>query len=146
MFLLSWLPDGLLVFFVHGVFLLGLIGLLVGLMSSKIPFLATRGLLIQIVSIFVLVLGIFLEGVLYSEMNCREKVESYKKQIQELEVKSKQVNTKIVEKIVTKKEIVEVIRDNNIEKIKTVSNDLNKQCNIDNNVIKILNSSAKNEK
>jgi membrane-bound ClpP family serine protease len=146
MFLFSWLPNSLLSPIVHGILLLGIIGLIVGLFSSRIPFVSTKGTLIKIVSIFVLIIGIFLEGVLYSEINWRQKAESYKKQIAELEVKSKQVNTKIVEKIVVKKEIVEVVREKNVEKIKVISDDLNSQCIINENVIKILNSSAKNEK
>jgi hypothetical protein len=145
-FLFSWLPSSILPLFVHGVLLLGIVGLIVGLFSSRIPYVSTKGTLIKIVSIFVLFIGIFLEGALYTEMNWREKAEEYKKQIAELEVKSKQVNTKIVEKIVVKKEIVEVIKEVNVEKIKVISDDLNSQCIINEDVIKILNSSAKNEK
>jgi hypothetical protein len=146
MFLLSWLPSGLLSFVVHGILLLGVVGLLVGLMSSRVPFIATKALLIKIVSVFLVIIGIFLEGALYNEKSWREKSEAYKKQIAELEIKSKEVNVQIVEKIVVKKEIVEVIKERNIEKIKVISDDINSQCIINEDMIKILNSSAKNEK
>jgi hypothetical protein len=146
MFFLSWIPESILSLVIHGIVLFGIVGLIVGLMSSRLPSLSAHGLLIKWVSVFVLILGIFLEGILYSETSWREKVKEYKKQIAELEIKSKQVNTKIVEKIVVKKEIVEVVRESKIQEIKVISQDINSQCTINDDVIKILNSSAKNEK
>lgn len=102
MFILSILPDWVF----HAITLAGVIGLIAGFLLSFIPFIKQYKLIIQVVAILLLVSGIFMEGALLNEQTWKLRVAEVEKQIAEAEAKSAKENTKIVTKILTKKEYI----------------------------------------
>ena len=103
MFLLHFLPDGFLQFIINIVLLTGagltgigffLVGFIPGLRNYKT--------LIQIVGVVLLALGIYWKGGYGVEMEWRAKVAELQAKVAAAEAKSKETNTVIQEKIVTK--------------------------------------------
>lgn len=102
MWILSILPDAA----IHTIFGLGILGTIAGFVLGFIPFIRTYKLAIQIISLLVLVLGVYLEGGLADYKEWELKVAEMKVKIAEAENRSANVNTEIQEKVVEKTKIV----------------------------------------
>ncbi len=68
MWYLSFIPDIWLTYAVHAVTLVGLIGVVIGFLGSKIPFVSHYGGVVKSISTIVLLIGIYFEGSLTNEM------------------------------------------------------------------------------
>lgn len=108
-FLLSFVPDWFINYFVHIIFGAGVVGIVVGAFLSKVPFVSQYGFLIKIVSNILFVVGLFLEGGLQTELAWREKVADLQKKMEIAQQQSKETNAKIENKVVEK---VKNIKDN----------------------------------
>jgi len=108
-FLLSFIPDWFINYFVHIIFGVGVVGIIVGAFLSKVPFVSQYGFLIKIVSNILFVVGLFLEGGLQTELAWREKVADLQKKIEIAQQQSKETNAKIEQKVAEK---VKNIKDN----------------------------------
>lgn len=102
MWMLSLLPD----WYTHAVPIAGLAIIIISMFLKVVPFINTYYLPIRIVGLVVLLFGIFFEGVLYSSKDLNEKVKELEAKVVAAEAKSAEVNTKIVEKVITKQKIV----------------------------------------
>lgn len=146
MWILHFLPDTFLVTVVHLIFIVGLIGSIVGYFASKLPIISQYGQLIKIVGGILLIVGIYFEGGLSTEKLWREKVSELEEQIKISEEKSKLINEQIktvyVDRVKTVKETEYVIQ----EKIKEVEKDMNKSCVVNDDMINILNAAATNKR
>lgn len=146
MFLLSFIPDALLAWVVNGVLIAGIVGFAIsfffGFIVRWLPSIAPYHLLIQILSIVLLVGGVYFKGGYSVEMEWRAKVAALEEQIKIAEAKSAQANEDL-EKV--RKEKVKVIRDTKIvvqEKIVKVAQQIDAECKVDPNAVKILNEAA----
>jgi hypothetical protein len=102
MWILSILPEAA----IHIIFGLGVLGTIAGFVLGFIPFVKAYQFAIQICSIVVLVVGVYLEGGLSDYKEWEFKVKELEVKVAEAKVESEKVNTKIVEKIVTQKQII----------------------------------------
>ena len=102
MWILYLLPS----WYTHAVPALGLALILVSMFLKVIPFISTYYIPLRIIGLVTLLFGIFFEGVMYSGKDLHEKVKELEAKVVAAEAKSAEVNTKIVEKIVTKQKIV----------------------------------------
>ena len=102
MWLLYLLPS----WYTHAVPVLGLALILVSMFLKVIPFISTYYIPLRIIGLVTLLFGIFFEGVMYSGKDLHEKIKELEAKVAAAEAKSAEVNTKIVEKIVTKQKIV----------------------------------------
>jgi hypothetical protein len=91
---------------IHTILGIGIVGVILGFVLGFMPFIGKYKLPIQIISILILSLGLYLEGGLADNKEWLFKVAEMEKKVAEAEVKSAKVNTEIVEKIVTQKQIV----------------------------------------
>ena len=98
MWILSVLPE----FIPHLIFIIGVLGTIAGFVLGFIPFISTYKLPIQIISILILSLGLYLEGGLANEADWKLKVKEVEAKLALKEVKSQAETVKIVEKVVTK--------------------------------------------
>lgn len=98
MWILSFLPD----YITHLIFLAGAIGVIAGFVLGFIPFVKLYQLPIQIISILVFSLGLYLEGGLAENAIWKARVAEMEVKVAQAEAKSQEQNTIIVEKIVTK--------------------------------------------
>ena len=102
MWIFEWLPDAV----THTIFLVGAVGVFAGFVLTFIPFVTQYKLPIQIASIFVFALGVYLEGGLANKKEWTAKVKELEAKIAVAEEKSKTANVVVEEKLVTKTQIV----------------------------------------
>ena len=125
MWILSFLPE----FIPHFIFIIGVLGTIAGFVLGFIPFVSTYKLPIQIISILILSLGLYLEGGLANEADWKLKVKEVETKLAQKEAQSQAETVKIVEKVVTKTAYIktkgqdiikyldkEVVKDNEVIK------------------------------
>lgn len=151
MWLLSFVPDSFLLWVVNIILIAGAIGtfftfFILHRVVRWIPSLAPYHLILQIISIVLLVGGVYLKGGYGVEMEWREKLRVAEERARIAEEQSKVVNEKIVvqyrDRVKTVQEQVVVYQD----KIKEVEKIINQDCKVAPEVIDIHNSAAKNRK
>lgn len=102
MWIFEWLPDAV----THIIFLVGALGVFAGFVLTFIPFVKQYKLAIQITSLFIFTLGVYLEGGLADYQEWQFKIKELEAKVALAEEKSKTENVKIEEKIVTKTQVV----------------------------------------
>ena len=102
MWILSILPEAA----IHIIFGLGILGTIAGFVLGFVPFVKAYKLAIQIISLLLLVLGVYLEGGLADNKEWQLKVAEMKAKIAQAETKSSDKNVEIQEKIVETTKIV----------------------------------------
>ena len=144
MWILYLLPS----WYTHAVPALGLALILVSMFLKVIPFISTYYIPLRIIGLVTLLFGIFFEGVMYSGKDLHDKIKELEAKVAAAEAKSAEVNTKIVEKIVTKQKIV---KERGADIIKYVDKEIIKydvkfapggQCEIPKEFINIHNRAA----
>jgi hypothetical protein len=143
-FLLSFIPDWFIDYFVHIIFGTGLIGIIVGTFLTKISFVNQYGFLIKFVSNLLFVVGLFLEGGLQTELAWREKVAELQAKIEIAEKQSKEANAKIEKKVAEK---VKKIKDNvnaNRKIIEENRSNINDECKLSDTAWLLYNSASQN--
>jgi hypothetical protein len=102
MFILSILPDAA----IHIIFGLGILGTIAGFVLGFIPFIKTYKLAIQVISLLVLVLGVYLEGGLADYKEWELRVKEMEAKVAQAEAQSANKNVEIQEKIVEKTKVI----------------------------------------
>ena len=102
MWILSILPDAA----IHIIFGLGILGTIAGFVLGFIPFVKTYQFAIQICSIIVLVIGVYLEGGLADYKEWELRVKEMEAKVAKAEAESANKNVEIQEKIVTKTKVI----------------------------------------
>ena len=144
--MLSLIPNAVLVFLVHLCLVAGIILSVLGTFSSKFPFVGEYGRLAKLIGIPLFLLGVFFEGGLVTEMRWRAQVEELQAKVKVAEEQSKETNTVIQtqyrDKIKTVKEVQVVVQERIIkEAVK-----MDAECKIEPEVIDILNQAAGGKK
>ena len=138
MWLLNWIPD----FVFPLLILVGVLGIIISLFFGFMPFVNHYKLPIQIISIVVLVVGIWFQGANSNNNYWLAKVKDLEVKLARSETQSAQVNTILVEKILEKDK---TIKDNKNE-IKTAINKyVSDECRLSNAAVVLYNSSSQNE-
>jgi hypothetical protein len=139
MWILQILPDWVF----HAICLAGIAGLVAGVLLGFVPFIGKYKLPIQIISLLLLVFGLFMEGAITNEQIWQARVKELEAKIAESEKKIEKTNTKIKKVYVTK---VKVIKQDRIviqEKIVKEAANIDKNCKVSPEAISILNEAAK---
>ena len=146
MWLMSWLPDFILIWAINLILLLGIAGTGVSVMFKSViryfPQLIPYRTALQVVSIIVLILGVYLRGGYAVESEWRERVKELEAKVAIAEAESKEANANVKEKIV---ERVKIVYDTKIvvqEKLRDVQVTIDAQCKVHPKVIDILNEAA----
>lgn len=150
MWMLAFFPDAFLAWIINTILIVGIVGFVAsfffGFVVRWIPTIAPYHLLIQVISIVLLVGGVYFKGGYSVEMEWREKVAELEAKIAISEQKSKEVNEKIV---TVYKDRVKVVKETQVvvqEKIKIVEVKIDSQCTITPDTIDILNQAAVGKK
>ena len=141
MWIINWLPE----FVVHLIFLAGIVGTIAGFVLGFIPFVSKYKLPIQIISLLLLSLGVYLEGGLAEKAKWELRVKEMEKRIAQAEARAAQVNTVIVEKVVKEKEFIKVKGQKVVEYIDREVKVFDSNCTIPEVAIKAHDMSAGNE-
>ena len=143
MWLLSILPTDFLLFIINTVLVCGVIGTILGFVGSRLLFISSYANIIKYVSIALLCIGIYWKGGYSVEQEWRQRVAELEEKVKDAEKKSQQTNVVIetqirerTKRVVEKREIV-------VQKIKEVEKVIDAKCELDPNVVSILNEAAK---
>ena len=148
MWLLSFLPD----WWFYALLTLGLAGIFVSYLMSFIPFVSMYKNLIQATSIVAIVIGTYMAGAISNEDKWQMKIKDLELKISQAETESAEQNIKIVERIITKKQIV---KERGEEVIKYIDKEVVKydtkfiqgaDCELPNEFFDALNQAAGVEK
>jgi len=143
-----WLIDFFSDFVAHLIVTAGVIGVLitsVPVIWSLLPTFKLYKLPIQIVSVLALLFGAYLEGGIAKDAMWENKVSILEKKISEAEVRSAKVDTKVITKLITKKQIIKEKGDTITQYIDRELVKYDELCPIPVEVIKSHNAAAKNE-
>jgi len=151
MWMLSFVSDSFLLYIVNAILIAGVIGtFLTFFILHKVvrwlPALAPYHLILQIISIVLLVAGVYLKGGYGVEMEWREKLRVAEERARAAEEQAKVVNEKIV---TVYKDRVKVVTETKVviqEKLKEVEKIIDAKCEVVPEAVDIHNSAAKNRK
>ena len=104
MWILKWLPDWIF----YGILFVGIIGYIATYLLRFIPIPAVYMYKtpIQLVSVLLIVIGVFMSGAIHNEAAWLERVREMEAKVAEAQAKAAQENIKIVEKIATKTQVI----------------------------------------
>lgn len=148
MWLLHFLPDGFILFIVYLILAAGAGLTTASYLIKWIPGIAAYQLPMRIGGIVLLICGVYFYGGYSTEMQWRERVAEVEAKVAAAESKSKETNVQIVNKVITKTEIV---RTRGEDIVKYVDREVVKydtkfvpggDCEIPNEFIKALNDAA----
>jgi uncharacterized membrane protein YraQ (UPF0718 family) len=151
MWMLAFVPDAFLAYIVNAILIAGAIGtfftfFILHKVVRWIPAIAPYHLILQIVSIVMLVAGVYLKGGYGVEMEWREKLRIAEERAKAAEEQAKVVNEKIV---TVYKDRVKVVTETKFviqEKIKEVEKIIDAQCKVAPEAVDIHNAAAKNRR
>jgi hypothetical protein len=146
MWLLSFIPEELVMWVVNTLIIIGVAGFGItsffGFVTSWFPAIAPYRSLIQIISVILLIAGVYFKGAYSVEIDWRAKVAKLEAKVKLAEEKTKTANVEIrtvyVDKVRVVKETQVVIK----EKIKKDAAKIDSQCKVAPEVISILNDAA----
>ena len=141
--MMQLLPESFLILIIHALLVTGLIGMVIGFIGGKIPFVGTYATIIKIVSIVLFCVGLYWKGGYSVEEDWRERVAEMEAKIKIAEEKSKEVNTVIETKYKDRVKKITETRNIIVEKIKINEKIVDAKCELDPAVISILNEAAK---
>jgi len=144
MWIINFLPNWIF----YGILGIGVVGLIVTylLRFIPIPMLYMYRTPIQLVSIALIVFGVYMAGAISNEEAWKARVAELEKEYAESQVVTEKVNTEVVTKYITKREVVhqkgeEIVRYIDREIVK-----YNDVCKLPAEIIKIHNEAAKGPK
>jgi hypothetical protein len=140
--LFNFLPDWIF----HLIVFAGILGLLASTFFGFIPFISKYTLPVKVVSILLLVVGVWFEGGLSNNQAWMDKVHELEKKVAEAEAKSAEANSKLTSQIAAKnKEIFEVQTKLKL-KIKEITSAIDSECKVSTYAIDIINEAARGPK
>ena len=150
MWMLSFVPDSLLIWIVNTILIIGAVGSFLSFfvlhrLLNKIPALAPYYLLIQVVSAVLLIAGIYFKGGYDVEASWRDKIRVAQEKAALAEQQAKEANVKLNAEIKKKQQVV---KENTIvyrDRIREVEKIIDKECKVAPEAIDIHNAAAKNK-
>lgn len=146
MWMLAFIPDAVLAWVINTILIAGVVGFAAsfffGFVVRWLPTIAPYRMIIQIVSIVLLVAGVYFKGGYGVEMAWRARVAEMEAKVKVAEEKSKQANQEIKTVYVDKVKIVKETQVVIQEKIKNVEVKIDAQCKVAPEAIVILNEAA----
>lgn len=144
MWLIHLLPMSIMALIVHGILLLGIVGLALTYISRIFPLPATYIGPARIAAVIIMCMGIYLEGVYGTHQWYQNEIKELQQKIAEAEAKSEELNTQLSTEIQKNTELINnhtgnmqtIIRENTVT--------IDRECKVDPLVIDILNNSARN--
>jgi energy-coupling factor transporter transmembrane protein EcfT len=148
MWILHFLPDALILWICNIVLLAGILLTTVAFFIKRIPVINQYRIPAQVLGIALLVVGVYWRGGYAIEQEWRERVAAVEARVAAAEAASREENTKIVTKVVTK---TQIIRTRGETITKYIDREIVKydtkfapggQCEIPQEFIKVINDAA----
>lgn len=137
-----WILNHLPNFLFHLIVIIAILGLLAATFFGFIPLINKYTLPVKVVSIVLLVFGIWFEGAISNNDAWMEKVHALEKKVAESEAKSAAANTVLVSQIAAKNKELADIQNKLKLKIKEAASVMDSQCKVSTYAIDIINEAA----
>jgi len=140
--LLGLIPADYFLYAAVGLIVLGLVFYVAAKLAVLTVYYKTAELPLEILSIVVMALGVYLYGDFSAQTVWQQRVEELQHKVEVAEQKSQVVNTKIVNQIQVRKKI---IHDRQVvfqDRIKEVEKKIDSECKVDKQVVDILNDAS----
>jgi hypothetical protein len=130
MWFLSFIPDLILQWVIHGLVIVGLVLTFMGSIVKFIPGIQPYALVGKQLGIVLLVIGVFFEGGYATEMSYRARIAEMQAKIKETEIKSAQVNEKLANEVSKNKELIKEKVSKNAKDIESKREAINAECKL----------------
>lgn len=145
--MLAFIPDAFLAWIVNTILIAGIVGFTAsfffGYVVRWLPAIAPYHLLIQVISIVLLVAGVYFKGGYSVEMAWRDRVAEMEAKVAKAEAQSKETNVKLQDTLKLKNKVITetkvVIKDRIVKETITID----AKCDIPKEALSILNDAAK---
>ena len=142
----SLLPDSIFVMLTYAIFALGLLLYIASKMVQWIPIMAQYRVPAELVGVLCLCAGAYFFGWRGNEEKWLARIKELEEKVQVAESQSREVNTVIETKIVTKIKVIKETVYANKEIIREVAGaQLDSQCSLPQSSVVLLNSASRNE-
>jgi hypothetical protein len=145
MWFLSFLPDWLLTWVIHGTVILGLFLTFGGILFKYIPVINSYAIIAKQLGILLLIIGVWFEGGLDVEMSYRAKIADLQSKIKVAEQKSKRVNEQIKTKVIEKVKIIKEQENVKMREIEKNRNSINADCKLSDDAWMWYNRASQND-
>jgi hypothetical protein len=140
--ILSLLPDWVWL----AVLIAGIVGIVSSYILKVIPFIRIYNAPVRIVSFFLLLIGVYFQGGIDTEAKWQARVAEMEAKVAASEVKSKEENTKIITRIITKREYYKVRGNDIIQYVDREITKYDNTCPVPKEVVKAHNDAAEVKK
>ena len=141
--MILWLLNSWISYIVHAALIAGVIGTFFGSIVAKIPVIGNYGAIVKTIALPLLIVAIFAEGYLFASKSWIEESKKFEEKVKVAEQKAKEANDKLGQALTDKNNSVKQQQIVIQEKIKEVEVQVNAECKILPDVVKILNDAAK---
>ena len=130
MWFLSFIPDWILQWAIHGLVILGLVLTFIGSIVRFVPIIQPYALVGRQLGIVLLVIGVFFEGGYATEMSYRARIAEMQAKIKEAEIKSAKVNEKLAAEVSKNKVLIKEKVNRNAKDIEAKREAINAECKL----------------
>lgn len=130
MWFLSFIPDWILQWAIHGLVILGLALTFIGSIVRFLPVIQPYALVGRQVGIVLLVIGVFFEGGYATEMSWRARVNELQAKLKEAEIQSAKANEKLANEISKNKDLIREKVNQNAKDIQAKREAINAECKL----------------
>ena len=141
--MILWLLNSWISYIVHAALIAGVIGTFFGSIVARIPVINSYGAIVKTIALPLLIVAIFAEGYLFASKSWIEETKKFEEKVKIAEQKAKHANDKLSQALTDKNNSVKRQQIVIQEKIKEVEVQVNAECKILPDVVKILNDAAK---
>ena len=130
MWFLSFIPDWILQWAIHGLVIFGLVLTFIGSLVKFIPVIQPYALVGRQLGIVLLVIGVFFEGGYATEMSYRARIAEMQAKIKEAEIQSAKANEKLAAEVSKNKELIKEKVNRNAKDIEAKREAINAECKL----------------
>jgi hypothetical protein len=143
--MISLIPDSIFIWITYFLMSAGLGLYVLSKLVAWLPVISRYKTPAEVLGVLILVAGAYLFGSYGTEMAWRQKVKDLEEKVAKAEAESKQTNSIIQTKIVTKVKEIKVFQDRIKEIIVEKEKIIDAQCKVPDEALEILNASAQNK-
>lgn len=143
MWMLSFIPAEWITYAIHGIFGIGVIGLVIGGIGSKIPFVSTYGNIIKGVAGLFFVVGLFLQGYNFASQDWIEQAKKFEEKVKIAEQQAKEANDKLGKEISDKNKAIAENQKLLQDKLKASAQKIDAECKVAPEAVQILNEALR---
>jgi hypothetical protein len=150
MFLLSFIPDELIVWVVNIVLLSGIVGTVVafffGFFVRWMPWIIPYRMILQILALVLLIVGVYFKGGVGVEMEWRERVKAAQEQVKKAEERAELINKNLEKEKKEKDKVIAESKNRVKETITIQAVTIDDKCKVAPEALSIINEAAKKPK